>query len=46
MVAGLARPGALIEIDAEAIVFAEIQDAGPSGTAGSDTTEGIVCSDT
>ncbi len=46
VVAGLARPGAMIEIDAEAIVFAENQDAGPSGTAGSDPTEGTGNSET
>jgi enamine deaminase RidA (YjgF/YER057c/UK114 family) len=40
VVAGLARLGAMIEMDAEAVVFAGDREAGPTGTAGSDTGEG------
>ena len=40
VVAGLARPGAMIEIDAEAIVFAETPEGGQSRLAGNDRADG------
>ena len=40
VVAGLARPGALIEIDAEAVVFAGTEEAGIVESAAGETTEG------